>query len=127
MRPYNAKIRRKRVSRGSPPATVNRPPVHDAALIEGPSDTIEEIVARAQEAMAEASAIVLNGFRPRSDAVIVRWRAPYMDGRGREFWARVLPMLATKAELNRRRRPIPATFDQDTGQLRGHVDWASAC
>ena len=105
LRPYNAKIRRKRDSRGSPPATVNRPPVHDAAMIEGPSDTIEEIVARTQEAMAEASAIVLDGFRHRSDAVIVHGRAPCMDCRGREFGGRVLPILATKAELNRRRPP----------------------
>ena len=106
MRPYNAKIRRKRVSCGSPPATINRPPVHDVAMIEGESDTIEGIVARTQEAMAEASAIVLGGFRHRSDAVIVRGRAPCMDCRGRElFWGRVLPILATKAELNRRRPP----------------------
>jgi DNA polymerase I len=47
-------------------------PVHDALMIEGPADSIEEIVARTQEAMAEASAVVLDGFRLRSDVNIVR-------------------------------------------------------
>jgi DNA polymerase I len=48
-------------------------PVHDALMVEGPADAIEEIVARTQEAMAEASAVVLDGFRLRSDTSIVRW------------------------------------------------------
>ena len=52
LRPYNAKIRSKRDSRNSPSAVVNRLPVHGAAMIGGPSDTIEEIVARTQEAMS---------------------------------------------------------------------------
>ncbi len=70
-------------------------------MIEGPSDAIEEIVARTQEVTPEASAIVLDGFRLRSDAVIVRWPARHMDGRGREFGGRVLPIVATKGELKR--------------------------
>jgi DNA polymerase I len=48
-------------------------PVHDALMIESPADSIEAIVAWTQEAMAEASAVVLGGFRLRSDAGIVRW------------------------------------------------------
>ena len=46
-----------------------------------------------QEAMAEASAIVLAGFRLRSDVKIVRWPDRYMDDRGREFWGRVMALL----------------------------------
>jgi DNA polymerase I len=69
-------------------------PVHDALMIEGPADAIEDIVARTQEAMAEASAVVLDGFRFRSDASIVRWPDRYMDGRGREFWVSVLAQMA---------------------------------
>ena len=77
-------------------------PVHDALMIEGPADVIEDIVARTQEAMAEASAVVLDGFRLRSDASIVRWPDRYMDGRGREFWERVAALLSDvpKAEPN---------------------------
>jgi DNA polymerase-1 len=96
-------------------------------MIEGPADSIEEIVARTQEAMAEASAIVLDGFRLRSDASIVCWPDRYMDGRGREFWGRMLALFPTAAELDRRRHPIPATFNEETGEMRGHVDRAGAC
>jgi hypothetical protein len=61
--------------------------VHDALSVEGPADAIAEIVSRTQEAMAEASAIVQDGFRLRSDAKIVPWPDRYMDDRGRYFWA----------------------------------------
>jgi DNA polymerase I len=73
-------------------------PVHDALMIEGPADSIEEIVARTQEAMAEASAVVLDGFQLRSDASIVRWPDRYMDERGREFWDRVMALLLCQTE-----------------------------
>ena len=63
-------------------------PVHDALLVEGPADAIDEVVAQTQEAMAEASEVVLDGFRLRSDAKVVRWPDRYMDDRGREFWGR---------------------------------------
>jgi hypothetical protein len=101
-------------------------PVHDALMVEGPADAIDEIVARTQAAMAEASAIVLGGFRLRSDAKIVRWPERYMDERGREFWGRVMALLPAEIETGRRRRPIPATFDEETGKLCGHVEWANA-
>jgi DNA polymerase family A len=101
-------------------------PVHDAFMAEGPADAIDEVVTRTQEAMAEASEIVLAGFRLRSDAKIVRWPDRYMDARGREFWGRVMALLPTKAELDSRPLPIPVTFDEETGQVRGHVDWANA-
>jgi hypothetical protein len=103
-------------------------PVHDALMVEGPADAIDGVVARTKEAMAEASAVVLAGFRLRSDAKIVRWPDRYMDERGREFWGRVMALLPSEASLaGRRYRPIPPTFDEETGEVRGHVDWASAC
>ena len=67
---------------------------HDALLVEGPVNSIEEIVAQTQAAMAKASAIVLDGFQLRSDAKIVRWPDRYMDERGREFWGRVMTQLS---------------------------------
>jgi hypothetical protein len=69
-------------------------PVHDAVMVEGPADSIDEIVAKTQESMAEASAVILDGFRFRSDARIVRWPDRYMDDRGREFRGRVMRLLA---------------------------------
>jgi hypothetical protein len=68
-------------------------PVHDAVMVEGPADAIDGVVAQAKATMEEASAVVLGGFRLRSDAKIVRWPDRYMDGRGREFWGRVQALL----------------------------------
>jgi hypothetical protein len=105
-------------------------PVHDALLIEASADAIDEAVARTQEAMAEASEVVLAGFRLRSDAKIVRWPDRYMDERGRAFWGRVMGLLPEESEAGLtgvRYRPIPATFDEETGEVRGHVEWANAC
>jgi DNA polymerase I-like protein with 3'-5' exonuclease and polymerase domains len=99
-------------------------PVHDALLIETSGDAIDEAVARTRAAMAEASEVILAGFRLRSDAKIVRWPDRYMDDRGREFWRRVMGLLPAEAEAGRRRprfRPIPMTFDEETGQVRGYV------
>jgi hypothetical protein len=68
-------------------------PVHDALLVEGPADGIEAVVAATQEAMAEASAVVLDGFRLRTEAKVVRWPDRYMDERGRGMWERVNHLL----------------------------------
>src|SRR5262245_62654359 len=45
-------------------------PVHDALLVEGPADTIEEVIARTQVAMRQASEVILGGFGLRSDAKV---------------------------------------------------------
>src|SRR5262249_28470534 len=42
-------------------------PVHDALLVEGPINQIDEVVARTQAAMREASELVLPGFPLQSD------------------------------------------------------------
>jgi hypothetical protein len=68
-------------------------PVHDALMIEAPEWEIEDAVADTEEAMAQASEVILEGFRLRSDASIVRWPDRYMDERGREFWYRVMALL----------------------------------
>jgi hypothetical protein len=85
-------------------------PVHDAVMVEGPADSIDEILARTQGAMAEASEIVLAGFRLRSDARIVRWPDRYMDDRGREFWGRVMALLPAGSEADADRVPETASI-----------------
>jgi len=77
-------------------------PVHDAVMVEGPADSIDAIVAETQTAMAEASAVILDGFRLRSDAKIVRWPKRYMDERGREFWGRVMELVGEKRKVDER-------------------------
>jgi hypothetical protein len=61
-------------------------PVHDALLVEGPTDEIDAVVAATQKAMREASEVVLGGFALRADAKIVRHPERYMDPRGERMW-----------------------------------------
>jgi DNA polymerase-1 len=69
-------------------------PVHDAVLIEAPLDEIELAVATMQQAMSDAAFFVLDGFRLRSDAKIVRWSARYADPRGLAMWTTMQETLA---------------------------------
>lgn len=69
-------------------------PVHDAVLVEGPADTIDQTVVDAQAAMREASAIVLGGFELETDADIVSYPDRYADERGAEMWTLALGILA---------------------------------
>ena len=61
-------------------------PVHDAVVIEGPADTIDDVVAQARGIMAEASKIVLGGFEIGTDAEIVKYPNRYIDKAGEDFW-----------------------------------------
>ena len=65
------------------------------------NEEIDDAVAETQAAMAEASAVILDGFRLRSDAKIVRWPDRYMDDRGREIWGRVMALLPAGSEADR--------------------------
>jgi hypothetical protein len=68
-------------------------PVHDAILIEAPLEQINDVVAKAQQAMAEASRGVLGGFELRSDATIIQYPDRYVDPRGRVMWETVQAVL----------------------------------
>jgi DNA polymerase I len=73
-------------------------PVHDAILVEAPLDHLEATVVLTQEMMAEASACVLNGFRLRTDAEIVRFPDRYIDKRGKKMWETVMAILESLEE-----------------------------
>ena len=64
-------------------------PVHDAILIEAPLDELDNAVSVAQAAMAEASAVVLEGFILRSDTHLIRYPGRYPDARGQRMWETV--------------------------------------
>ena len=70
-------------------------PVHDAYLIMAPEDRIEADAARACAYMEEASAVVLNGFRLKTEKHIFTYPQYYRDprGRGEEMVARVMELL----------------------------------
>ena len=69
-------------------------PVHDAILIEAPIDEIDAAVTVAQGAMADASAIVLDGVRLRSEAHVIRYPDRYQDARGQKMWDTVWEVIA---------------------------------
>jgi hypothetical protein len=67
--------------------------VHDALVTEGPADQIEAVVAQTQEAMREASELVLPDFPLTTEAKIVRWPDRYSDPRGERFWRLVWELI----------------------------------
>jgi DNA polymerase I len=68
-------------------------PVHDAFVIESALEAIGEAVEAMKQAMSDASAAVLDGFRLRSDAVVVCHPERYGDARGREMWEAAMAAL----------------------------------
>jgi DNA polymerase-1 len=72
-------------------------PVHDAILVEGPADSIDEVVAETKRAMREASEVVLDGFALRADEKVIKWPDRYSDKRGVEMWDRVMKLLPEPA------------------------------
>jgi len=69
-------------------------PVHDAILIEAPIHCLEEEISRTQEAMREASHVILKGFELRTEAKIIAAPDRYMDARGATMWRTVWDSLA---------------------------------
>ena len=67
-------------------------PVHDAILVEADLAGIEQEVSAARSAMSDASAAVLDGFRLRSDARIIRYPERFAEGSTLETWNRVCRM-----------------------------------
>ena len=102
-------------------------PVHDAILIEAPADRIDEEVHRAQAIMERASAIILGGFKLRSDAKIVRFPDRYMDGRGKAMWEeiqRLLPAASAsrvKSDLPHGTAPTCRTTRHPSNLLNGSI------
>ena len=68
-------------------------PVHDALLVEGDTDGIEDTVATTRAAMAEASRTVLNGLEVDTDVEIIRSPDRFADPRGRVMWERITELL----------------------------------
>lgn len=60
-------------------------PVHDAILIEAPLSDLENAVTITQQLMADASDLVLNGFRLRTEVGIIRYPEHYNDERGEKM------------------------------------------
>jgi hypothetical protein len=68
--------------------------VHDAILIEAPLEELQEVTQKAQDLMAEASEIVLGGFRLRSEAKIIPYPKRFQDPRGKVMWDTIMELVA---------------------------------
>jgi len=68
-------------------------PVHDAVLVCAPLDRLDADVVRMQDAMREASRVVLYGFELGTDADIIRYPDRYADPRGAVMWDRVMKLI----------------------------------
>jgi DNA polymerase I len=68
-------------------------PVHDAVLICAPLDRLDVDISQMQNAMCEASRIVLNGFELRTDVNIFRHPDRYVDPRGALMWKRITNLI----------------------------------
>ena len=68
-------------------------PLHDALLIEAPSKDLPDAVATTQRLMAEASAIVLDGFALRTSTKLVSHPNRLGDSRGIAIWNAVESLL----------------------------------
>ena len=73
-------------------------PVHDAVLLEGPIQEIENLVKCSQNIMEAASRVILDGFTIRTDAKIIRYPDRYSDPRGVEMWNKVTKLLNKSQE-----------------------------
>jgi DNA polymerase I len=72
-------------------------PLHDALLIEARLDGLDEAVAETQRLMAEASAIVLNGFELRSDVRNARHPERLGDQRVSAIWPVIAKLIGQGA------------------------------
>lgn len=68
-------------------------PVHDALLVQGPEDRIEEVAAELSRYMRRASADLLDGFEVRTGITYIRPGTRYIDERGEFLWTRITALL----------------------------------
>jgi DNA polymerase-1 len=78
-------------------------PVHDAILIEAPSSIIDDHVKIAQDAMSDASEVILGNLRLRTDKKVIRYPERYTDDKGDVMWNRVTRLLNKTSSPN----PVP--------------------
>jgi DNA polymerase-1 len=68
-------------------------PIHDAVLICAPLERLDADVVGMQDAMREASQVVLDGFELGTDAEVIRHPDRYADPRGTVMWDRVMNLI----------------------------------
>jgi hypothetical protein len=68
-------------------------PVHDAVLVEGPLEDIDEIVSYTKEILGRVSRIVLGGFELKTDVVVIRYPQRVEQPGGSDMFHRIMRTL----------------------------------
>ncbi len=64
-------------------------PVHDAFLVEAPVEILDDVVQEARRLMGEASRRVTGGLGIKTEALLVRYPARFVDEHGTDLWRAV--------------------------------------
>jgi len=67
--------------------------VHDALLIQAPINKIDKATEDTQQAMEEASELILKDFRLKTDVKLIKWPHRYFDERGSGMWEKIMKLL----------------------------------
>jgi hypothetical protein len=67
--------------------------VHDALLIQAPLDLIDKAALDTQQAMVEASELILKGFSLKTDTKVFKWPDRYFDESGAGMWSKIMKLL----------------------------------
>ena len=74
-------------------------PLHDAFLIQAPLVDLDDTIRTMQQAMDDASEVVLRGFRLRTEVRVFRYPQHYQDPRGQRMWDIILPLLPASVHV----------------------------
>ncbi len=67
--------------------------VHDALLIQAPLDLIDKAALDTQQAMEEASELILKGFSLKTETEFFKWPDRFCDERGAGMWSKIMKLL----------------------------------
>ena len=67
--------------------------VHDAALLLSPLETFDSDIEKMQGFMESASAVVLGGFKLKTEFTVACYPDRFVDPRGAQFWKVITELL----------------------------------
>jgi hypothetical protein len=73
-------------------------PVHDALMVEGDLDALEDVSQALDRVMRDASAVVLCGYELPTDVQLIRPGGHYVDERGQAMWDTVSKLVARREQ-----------------------------
>jgi hypothetical protein len=92
-------------------------PMHDALLVEATLAELDDVVAKTQRLMAEASSVVLGGFELRTEVQAVRAPNRWHDPKGQAIWSALESitcwndhLFASATDPAQRRTPVPSPY-----------------